>query len=53
MTDALKLGFGPFIAPAKIGTQGVLIVYCDDALKFGRATAEALPSTAARRHLSG
>ncbi len=42
MTDALKLGFGPFAAPAK----GVLIVFCDDGLKFGRATAKALGSAA-------
>ena len=40
MTDALKLGFGPFTAPAK----GVLIVFCDDGLKFGPATAKALGS---------
>jgi leucyl aminopeptidase len=38
MTDALKLGFGPFTAPAK----GVLIVFCDDGLKFGPATAKVL-----------
>ena len=38
MPDALKLGFGPFAAPAK----GVLIVFCDDGLKFGPATAKAL-----------
>jgi len=42
MTDALKLGFGPFAAPAK----GVLIVFCDDGLKFGPATRKALGSTA-------
>src|SRR3989304_4014523 len=42
MTDALKLGFGPFAAPAK----GVLIVFCDDALKFGPATRKALGSAA-------
>jgi leucyl aminopeptidase len=42
MTDALKLGFGPFTAP----TKGVLIVFCDDGLKFGPATAKALrPAT--------
>ncbi len=46
MTDALKLGFGPFAAPAKIGTLGVLIVFCGDGLKFGRATAKALGSAA-------
>ncbi len=42
MSDALKLGFGPFAAPAK----GVLIVFCDDALKFGPATGKALGSAA-------
>ncbi len=40
MTNALKLGFGPFAAPAK----GVLIVFCDDGLKFGPATRKALGS---------
>ena len=43
MSDALKLGFGPFAAP----TKGVLIVFCDDGLKFGRATAKALGTAAA------
>jgi leucyl aminopeptidase len=38
MIDALKLGFGPFAAPSR----GVLVVFCDDALKFGPATAKAL-----------
>jgi len=42
MNDALKLGFGPLKAPAK----GVLIVFCDDALKFGPATRKALGSAA-------
>ena len=42
MSDALKLGFGPFAAPAK----GVLIVFCDDRLKFGPATRKALGSAA-------
>ena len=42
MIDALKLGFGPFAAPAK----GVLIVFCDDALKFGPATRKALGAAA-------
>jgi leucyl aminopeptidase len=42
MTDALKLGFGPFAAPSK----GVLIVFCDERLKFGRATAKALGAAA-------
>jgi len=40
MTDAPKLGFGPFAAPAR----GVLIVFCDDGVKFGSATAKALGS---------
>jgi leucyl aminopeptidase len=43
MPDALKLGFGPFAAPAK----GVFIAFCDDALKFGPATLKALGSAAA------
>jgi leucyl aminopeptidase len=42
MTDALKLGFGPLTAPGKAGS--VLIVFCDDRLKFGPATAKALGS---------
>jgi leucyl aminopeptidase len=46
MTDALKLGFGPFAAPAKMGPLGVFIVFCDDRLKFGPATAKALGSAA-------
>src|SRR5487761_2251572 len=46
MSDALKLGFAPFAAPAKLGTSGVLIVFCDDTLKFGPATAKALGAAA-------
>jgi leucyl aminopeptidase len=38
MPDALKLGFSPFAAAPK----GVLLVFCDDGLKFGPATAKAL-----------
>jgi leucyl aminopeptidase len=38
MSDTLKLGFGSFAVPAK----GVLIVFCDDALKFGPASRKAL-----------
>ncbi|MFN3657945.1 MAG: leucyl aminopeptidase [Pseudolabrys sp.] len=38
MTDALTLGFGPFAAPAR----GVLVVFCDEGLKFGPATRKAL-----------
>ncbi len=40
MADGLKLAFGPFGAPG----PGVFIVFCDDKLKFGRATADALGS---------
>src|ERR1700742_1039262 len=40
MTDTPKLGFGPFAAPA----SGILIVFCDDGLKFGSATSKALGS---------
>ena len=43
MSTALKLGFGPFAAPAK----GVLIIFCDDHRKFGAATLKALGSVAA------
>ncbi len=42
MTDRLKLSFGPFTAPAK----GILVVFCDDGLKFGGATAKTLGSAA-------
>ena len=31
MTDAFKVGFGPFTAPSK----GVVVVFCDEGLKFG------------------
>ena len=41
MTDALKLGFGNFATPSK----GVLVVFCDDGLKFGPATRKALGTT--------
>jgi leucyl aminopeptidase len=40
MADAPKLGFGPFSAP----NRGVLVVFCDEGLKFGPATAKALGS---------
>ncbi|MDO9413741.1 MAG: M17 family peptidase N-terminal domain-containing protein, partial [Pseudolabrys sp.] len=40
MADAPKLGFAPFSAPK----AGVLVVFCDDGLKFGPATAKALGS---------
>jgi leucyl aminopeptidase len=42
MPDALTLGFGPFTAPSR----GVLVVFCDDGLKFGPATSRALGSAA-------
>ena len=42
MTNALKLSFSPFGAPAK----GVLVVFCDERLKFGPATRKALGSAA-------
>ena len=42
MTDALKLGFAPFGTPAK----GVLLVFCDEGLKFGPATRRALGEAA-------
>jgi len=42
MTDAFKLGFGPFIAPAK----GILVVFCDDGLKLGPTTRKTLGSAA-------
>ncbi len=42
MPDALKLGFGPFATPAR----GVLVVFCDDGLKFGPATRKALAPAA-------
>jgi len=40
MSGALKLGFGPLSAPSR----GVLVVFCDDALRFGSATSRALGS---------
>src|SRR5271155_2564100 len=38
MSDAVKVGFVPFSAAAR----GILVVFCDDTLKFGTATAKAL-----------
>ncbi|TPQ34812.1 leucyl aminopeptidase [Bradyrhizobium guangdongense] len=38
MSDAVKVGFVPFSAAAR----GILVVFCDDSLKFGPATAKAL-----------
>ena len=42
MSDALKLAFSPFAAPAK----GVFVVFCDGGLKFGPATAKAIAPAA-------
>jgi leucyl aminopeptidase len=42
MPNALKLGFGSFAAPGK----GVLVVFCDNNLKFGPATRKALGEVA-------
>jgi leucyl aminopeptidase len=38
MSDAVKVGFVPFSAAAR----GILVVFCDDTLKFGTATAKAM-----------
>ena len=42
MPDAVKVGFVPF----STAPRGTLIVFCDDALKFGPATSKALGSAA-------
>jgi leucyl aminopeptidase len=42
MPDAVKVGFVPFSATSR----GLLVVFCDDALKFGPATRKALGSAA-------
>ena len=56
MAKDLKLGFVPFKAPSK----GVLIVFCDDSLKFGTATrkilgkaVESVARAAAAEHFIG
>ena len=41
MADARKLAFAPFAPPAK----GVLIVFCDEGVKFGPATRKLLAPT--------
>src|ERR1700681_3751623 len=38
MPDAVKVGFVPFSA----GPRGILVVFCDDTLKFGAATRKTL-----------
>jgi leucyl aminopeptidase len=42
MSDAIKVGFVPFSA----APRGVLVVFCDDALKFGATTRKALGAAA-------
>ena len=42
MSDAVKVGFVAFSA----APRGVLVVFCDDALKFGEATRKALGKAA-------
>ena len=41
MADARKLGFAPFATPRK----GVLVLFCEEGLKLGRATRKALEPT--------
>ena len=38
MSDAIKVGFVPLSA----AVRGIMVVFCDDALKLGPATAKAL-----------
>ncbi len=42
MPDAVKVGFVPF----STASRGTLVLFCDDALKFGRAASKALGSSA-------
>jgi leucyl aminopeptidase len=42
MSDAVKVGFVPF----SVAARGILVVFCDDTLKFGAATLKALGSAA-------
>src|SRR6187399_3453708 len=42
MSDAVKVGFVPF----STDPRGVLVVFCDDALKFGTATRKTLGTSA-------
>ena len=42
MSDAVKVGFVPFSA----ASRGVLVVFCDEALKFGEATRKTLGAAA-------
>src|SRR5712692_4703646 len=38
MSDAVKVGFVPF----STAPRGILVIFCDDTLKFGSATRKAL-----------
>jgi leucyl aminopeptidase len=42
MSDAVKVGFVPF----STAPRGILVVFCDDSLKFGAATRKALGAAA-------
>jgi leucyl aminopeptidase len=42
MSDAVKVGFVPF----STAPRGILVVFCDDTLKFGAATSKALGAAA-------
>jgi leucyl aminopeptidase len=42
MSDAVKVGFVPFSA----APRGILVIFCDDALKFGTATGKTLGAAA-------
>src|ERR1700704_6305701 len=42
MPDAVKVGFVPFSS----ASRGILVVFCDDMLKFGSATGKALGAAA-------
>ena len=42
MSDAVKVGFVPFSA----APRGILVVFCDETLKFGAATRKALGEAA-------
>jgi leucyl aminopeptidase len=42
MSDAVKVGFVPFSAPIR----GLMVVFCDEALKFGAATEKVLGKAA-------
>src|SRR6202165_4553603 len=42
MSDAVKVGFVPF----STAPRGILVIFCDDTLKFGAATGKALGAAA-------